>query len=414
MHISHMTAGYPGAIKPAIQPLLRIRLFSTMDVRHADGSSLLPKSRKARGVLAVLAMNAGRPVMRDELAALLWSRRERDQARSSLRQAVHELSELLGGIDPELFLADRTHLALGNLHSDHNLADQVWIDAQALSAGNAAMPETFQHGLVEDLLGLDPAFDRWRKMHTERLFGVARGRAENWLAGCQRQDDDASGDMQAVSEAAGLLLRIDPAHERAWRVVIRGHMTSGDGAAARYAYERCADALAAAALGAPSAETLALLSGTDLPPPKDVADAVLHRPHPVRIGVMPLRNLHGSSADEFSLGLTAELTYLLSAVSWLSCVGSSSMRATAPDPALWKSLALDFLMEGTVQRAEGRVRVMIRLLDLHAGDEIVFAKRFDCQETAILSLQEAIAAETVAPMRTLLAARHGLSQPSQA
>ena len=82
------------SVLSTVHPLLRVRLFSTMDVRGPDGMSLLPKGRKTRGVLAVLALNAGRPVMRDELTELLWSRRERDQARASLRQAVHELGDL--------------------------------------------------------------------------------------------------------------------------------------------------------------------------------------------------------------------------------------------------------------------------------------------------------------------------------
>jgi DNA-binding SARP family transcriptional activator/TolB-like protein len=371
LHVSRMKAGHSGTEPAATQALLRIRLFSTMEVLDASGFSLLPKSRKARGVLAVLAMSAGHPVTRDEVAALLWSRREREQARSSLRQVVHELNELLGEINPALFLVDRTHLALGSLRSDQDLADLVWVDAKALSPDDAAkpvMPELFQHGLVEDLLGLDPAFDRWRKAHAERLFVVARGHAENWLTRCERD-----GGKVAV-QAAQQLLRIDPAHERAWRVVIRGYLTEGDSAAAMYAYERCADALAAAGLGAPSDETSALLSGfgTNLPVPNDITLLVLPRTHPVRIGVMPLRNLDGSSADEFSLGLTAEITHALSGVNWLSCIGPSSMGATASQDTteLWKSLALDFLMEGTVQRAAGKVRVMIQLLDLHAGNQL--------------------------------------------
>jgi DNA-binding SARP family transcriptional activator len=421
LHISRTQAGQPANGTVTVQSLLRIRLFSTMDVRDVNGFSRLPKSRKARGVLAVLAMNAGRPVTREELAALLWSRREREQARSSLRQVVHELGELLGGIDPGLFLVDRTHLALGNLYAARKLTDLVWVDTHALSPGEATgsvRPEFFQQGLVEDLLGMDPAFDRWRKVQAERLFGLARGRAENRLTCCQRPDGTEAGD------AARLLLRIDPAHERAWQAVIRGHLASGDATAAIYAYERCADALASAGLGAPSDETRTLLAELGTRSAQGVPGPASSTPQPVRIGVMPLCNLDGAPASEFSLGLAAEITYALSGVSWLSCVGPGTLVAatlpqTAPPVTPRKFLApgflkLDFLVEGTVQRADGRVRVMIRLLDLHAGEAIVFAKRLDCAETELLSLQETIVAETVAPMHAVLAARSGMSKRSLA
>lgn len=420
-------------------PLIRVRLFSTMDVRGPEGVSLLPKGRKARGVLAVLALNAGRPVMRDQLTELLWSRRERDQARASLRQAVHELSNLLVGVDPGLFVVDRTHLSLGNSLAGRPMNELVWVDTLALSRAGLVRREVldlFRPGLVEDLVGMDPAFDRWRAAQSDRLFELARSLAEKWLAACQiPADGQADAGADALMGAAELLIAIDQAHEGAWRALIRAHAARGDRAAAVNAFERCADALAAVAQLTPSEETAALLSSIRCPESvsvsKNTANAlenktVGERDSPqelafstrrkgyrtVRIGVMPLRSLDASETDELSLGLAEEITYALSRLSWLSCVAPSSMAAAARQAvvagnAAWRSLKLDLVLEGTVQRGGGRVRVMMRLLDLSAGDEVIWARRFDRHETDTLTLQDMIAAEMVAQLDPELLVREG-------
>jgi DNA-binding SARP family transcriptional activator/TolB-like protein len=357
-----MRDGFAGPDPSALDPLLRVRVFSTLDVRGADGASVLPKSRKARGVLTVLAMNVGRPVSREELAELLWSRRERDQARASLRQVVHELSELLNIIHPDLFHADRLYLSLGGAN-----ANLVWIDAQAiLLAADPVALRSFRHELVADLLGIDPAFDRWRTNQAKRLFASARDRAAEWLAYCRGAGKDSgNGTTAALAEAAELILAIDPEHETALRSLQSGR----NSADATYAVSTV-------------------------------------EPRPMRVGVTPLLNLDGLPVDELSLGLGEEITYALSEVGWLSCVSPGSVGAgRLGDLASREPLVLDLLIEGTVQRAEGRVRIIIRLLDLHAGDEIVCTRRFDCTEVDILDLQEDIAAKTVAQIITALTAR---------
>ena len=413
-----------------------------MDVRGASGRSLLPKGRKARGVLAVLALNAGRPVMRDELTELLWSSREREQARASLRQAVHELVNLLGGIDPGLLVVDRTHLALGSSLASRPLHEMVWVDTGALSRAGVARREVlelFRPGLLEDLVGLDPAFDRWRAAQSERLSGLARGLAEKWLAICQAPGQEKVDiGWEALVGAAEALIAIDQAHEGAWRALIRAHAARGDRAAAVSAFERCADALAAVAQLTPSEETTALLSSIRSPAPipnsgiggQTLGGDALGKVNPaealafpgnrsghraVRIGVMPLRVLDDVETDALSLGLAEEITYALSRLSWLSCIPPSSMSAAllkhssvqAGGSSAWRSLHLDLVLEGTVQRGGGRVRVMTRLLDLGAGEEVIWARRFDRHETDLLTLQDEIASETVAQLDPELLVREG-------
>ena len=78
-------------------------------------------------------------------------------------------------------------------------------------------------------------------------------------------------------------------------------------------------------------------------------------------------------------------------------------------------LDLDFLLDGTVQRGRGRVRVNVRLLDVRAGGEVVWAQRFDRDAADLLSLQDEIAAETVAqvdPELLLLEGTRASSRPA--
>ena len=68
-----------------------------------DGQPVELKNRKARALLAYLAMTPGRAHSREKLAGLLWGERFEDQARASLRQALHALRRALG---PEVVTGD--------------------------------------------------------------------------------------------------------------------------------------------------------------------------------------------------------------------------------------------------------------------------------------------------------------------
>ncbi|HWX47157.1 MAG TPA: DUF2332 family protein [Roseomonas sp.] len=69
-----------------------------MEAWTLSSRAVLPRSRKARALLAILGMALGQPVPRSRLAELLWSRRGEEQQRGSLPQALHELQAILGGI----------------------------------------------------------------------------------------------------------------------------------------------------------------------------------------------------------------------------------------------------------------------------------------------------------------------------
>jgi DNA-binding SARP family transcriptional activator len=66
--------------------VVKLRLIGQMEAWSNNGESILPSSRKARALLAILALSAPNPVLRIRAAELLWSGRGDDEARASLRE----------------------------------------------------------------------------------------------------------------------------------------------------------------------------------------------------------------------------------------------------------------------------------------------------------------------------------------
>lgn len=379
---------------------LRICLLGSMAVTDVHGRSLLPRVRKTRAVLAMLALVAPQPLLRERITSLLWSRRDRDQARASLRQSVHELQSLLQPLGGTFLQTGREHLAL---HTDG-----LWVDATALSRATRTRPDglaLLQGSLLEDLVGLDPAFDRWLDLERQRIIVEARSIAELVLKDQTEPD--------AIISAARQVLRIDQTHEGAWRALMIAHAGRGERALAVEAYEHCSSALAQAVRVPPSAETEALLA--EIQQDRFRANAVVSPgrvgasnagERGVRLGVTPLRALDVGSAD-FAEGLADEITTALSCFRGVSCVSPAGLAHVPRDSDLWRTLDLDFVLEGSVQHSAGQIRVMVRLLDMGKAGEVIWGQRFQYEAVELLELQNNIASQTVAQLDTVLIVQQG-------
>ncbi|OJY64123.1 MAG: hypothetical protein BGP12_16490 [Rhodospirillales bacterium 70-18] len=409
---------------PDRPPSLYLTLFGRMAATGPAGRDVLPRSRKTRALLAVLAMMAPEPVLRTQLIGLLWSRREREQGFASLRQAVHELQQALTPAGDGLLLADRTLLGLR--------IESVRTDIEEFLPGGTTerlLPPSTR--LLEDLWGLDDAFDQWLLAQQRRLALAATAQAAHVLARCATP-------AQTIA-AADRLLALDPTNETAWRALMQAHVARGERAAALSAYANCAAALqdSAGALPGPTTQALYDSIRSEVPPAPEPAaeesaadESATGGPDTraaergVRLGVMPFRALHTLAAEDgaaeagdgwaargLAEGLAEEITTALARFRWIYLVGSPSLAALAGElregSARWRLLDLDFVLDGTVQRGGSRVRVNARLLDLRAGGEVVWAGRFDRAGDDILTLQDEIAAETVAQVDPELLLREG-------
>ena len=381
-----------------------------MGVDDAKGRTYLPRTRKARALLAILAMASPKPVLRQQLASLLWSRREQEQARGSLRQSVHEVQDTLGPAWSHLFITDRHHLSLRG--------EALEIDALSMAqpaAITAELLDKFENVLLEDLNGLDPAFDRWLDDERARFQRIGRTIGESLLAKCE--------DPVAAIDAAEQLLAIDRTHEGAWRTIMRSHAERGDVGAATASYDRCRGVLAENADGRPSPETEDLIgriraqggfgSGAQamqvnhqhgvserqagIGPPRT---GPRRERSALRLRVAPLRTIGADHDDGLALGLAEEISAGLSRFRWISCVpggfGPSAPAGGDFPSGAWAALEADLVLDGTIQYGPGRVRIIVRLIDLRADGEIAWAGRFDRPITDPLSMQDELGAAIVA------------------
>lgn len=395
---------------------IRLRLIGQMEAWTLTSESVLPTGRKTRALLAVLALSAPRPVLRGRLAELLWSRRPEEQARASLRQEIHRLMERLGSAGMQVLAVNRDHLALR--------PGAAWVDVEEVLRATPAKPAALSlldGELLEDLDGVDVAFDAWLAAERERLRDRARTLAETLL----REQAEPSGRIAAAQQ----LLAIDRAHEGAWRALIRAYAARGERGMAIEAFERCRAVLAEMLDVQPSEETARLIGEirakgvprpAQIPPPAEPrlppraeasrAPAPSAEPRAdmpaadrrggARVGVMPLQLIGTTEAEaHLGVGLAEEITSALARFRWMFLVSSNSLARfatqTRDENAIRRAFDIHFLLDGTVQRVQGRLRIAMRLLDLRAGNQVVWSRRFDRLAGDLLALQDEIAAEVV-------------------
>jgi tetratricopeptide (TPR) repeat protein len=88
---------------------------------------------------------------------------------------------------------------------------------------------------------------------------------------------------------------------------------------------------------------------------------------------------------------------------------------TRDETAIRRTFGIDFLLDGSIQRVRNRLRITVRLLDLRAGNQVVWARPFDRQSNDLLTLQDEIASEVVAqidPEILLIEAKRSASRPA--
>jgi TolB-like protein len=341
-----------------------------MQAKDAAGSSVLPRSRKTRAILAMLALAAPRPVLRSQLIALLWSRRDPQQARGSLRQSLYELQDSLGELADALLIVDRYQVVLRTtgLHLDLTVPDPA--------TGRINLPGS--SNLLDDLNGIDPAFDAWLTVERHRIG----------------QPDRAP--MQSAARPAS---------------------STGQSTTESNQTER---------LENPSARAGLLAEPQGVEPPSPVALNSGHGPlrqlsrqRRVRVGVAPFRRLGYPQAEPLAAGLTEEIGAALARFRWLACIPTTSFVPATfeiTNEMLGRRLDLDVLLDGSVQQINDQVRVIIRLIDLRAAGEIVWSARFDRPATSVLMLQDEIAGASVAQLESSLLRWEGdraLAQPNE-
>jgi adenylate cyclase len=144
------------------------------------------------------------------------------------------------------------------------------------------------------------------------------------------------------------------------------------------------------------------IGATPLPPPADTAAQVSG---PYRRGksivVLPFTNMSGDSDQEyFCDGITEEITTALSRFRWLFVISRNSAFTYKGRPVdvrnVAKELKVDYVLEGSVRKAGGQVRISAQLTDALAGTHI-WGRRFEGLVDEVFTLQDRVA-ESIAQL----------------
>lgn len=397
------------------------------------GKSILPRGRKCRALLGYLCLASGARAPRTRLASLLWDRVPEAQARTSLRQALHEMCEFMGTLASELLTIDRQTVTL-NLKA-------CWVDAVAVLDSEAGTGELLRSDLLaicsgellEDLEGVSTSFDQWLLTERTRFTEKLRKLFEKELE--ERSSGEASAEQRA--SIARQLIHFDPTHEGASRHLMRALSELGERAQALREYERCREALRIGLDIEPSRETHALYEAirtmpirgdagsrrpklVPLEPPHHVrpdADAEQHRAR-LRVGVLPFKAT-GSNPDEaLAFSLSQEIAAALARFRWFDVIAPVSFGRNAPaateDAALKE---MDYSVDGSLVTFGERLQVSVRLLDVAQFTRPVWSDRFELDLNELGRLDELVTSPIVAridPVILFIEGHHKRQEPSGA
>ncbi len=414
-----------------VEPSAELTFLGGLSVRQADGNEITFPTRKARHLLVFLASPPGRSHLRDKLIGLFWSDRAEEQARGSLRNALSALRKTLG---KDALNVDRDTVTL--------MPDAVSVDAltfeqlvgtgteDALSRAAAMYAGDFLEGMATD----QPVFEDWISYEQARFRALAQNA---FLALIDQETRNEN--YPAALDTAQKLLALDPLQEEAHRILMRLYAASGQRSMALRQYEKCRRLLAEELDVKPTTElerlaqevkrlepeafrtspTTAARNRVDEPAPNpadsdnqqpDASTAAeempLTLPAKPAIAVLPFENMSRDPEQEyFADGMTEDIITALAAWRSFPVIARNSTfayKGKSPDVRKVASdLGARYVLEGSVRRADKRLRITVQLIDAATGHHIL-AERFDRDLGDIFDLQDEIAQRIAARVQPQL------------
>ncbi|MFQ5757280.1 MAG: BTAD domain-containing putative transcriptional regulator [Acidiferrobacterales bacterium] len=402
--------------------------FTTLggcEVRSDSGSPIALPTRKAKALLVYLAMAGGEPQARGKLAALLWDRSAEEQARASLRQTLSALRKALGaaGADVPATDGESIRLAAEGIEVDA-LTFMRLINTGTLESLEQAMG-LYKGEFLEGFALREEPFEEWLMAERARLHELAVQGVAKLLT-----HHAEAGAVERAIQLASQLLVLDPLQENAHRVLMRLYAEQGRLGAALKQYETCARMLQRELGVAPMLETQELyqriaarrateepvkassgadeVKATDMnaatlqaavaairsQTPKTSTSAIHADPFGGKpaLAVLPFRNMSQDPDQEyFADGVTEDLITSLSSIRWLFVIArNSSFTYKGQSPNVQdvaSALGVRYVLQGSVRKAENRVRITAQLVDSTTGTH-VWANRYDRDLEDIFALQD--------------------------
>jgi adenylate cyclase len=394
---------------------LSLRLLGEVEVARGGERLPLPASRKARALLAYLAAT-GQPHRRDRLCSMFWD--VPDDPRGALRSTLSRLRAVVDEPGRQRIIAHRDSIRLDSsdvavdLMAVRRLLSSAAGPASTLALESAAA--SFRGEFAEGLALMNcPDFEAWYMAEREETR-----RLQVQLLGTLIERHDTAPD--AALPHARALVRIDPdavfAHAALLRVLVASgrqreaeeqrelslrvltQISSAAGHELTQAWRSLAANTSDAAPAHESEGATSTAGVVDVVGP--AAPDVEAKPS---ILVLPFTTIGGQ--DYFSDGITEDIITDLSQISALSVVSRNtafSFKGQAVDIAqVADKLKIGYVLEGSVRKAEGRVRITAQLVDARTGNHL-WAERFDRVFGDIFDLQDDISQNVVAALKLKL------------
>jgi len=216
---------------------VKLGLLGGFQARLEPGPPLAFQTRKAQGLLAYLALPAGRSYGRESLAALLWGDVPEPQARSSLRHALSEIrTTLAAGRAALVTTSDTVALDTAGVEVDVNEF------ARLLDEGTVAGLETamtlYRGDLLAGLSIKEEPWEAWLSAERERWRERAIEGLARLLSG-----HEAADRLATAIRTAQQLLALDPLREPVHRALMRLQLRAGRRASALRQYQLCVGTL---------------------------------------------------------------------------------------------------------------------------------------------------------------------------
>jgi DNA-binding SARP family transcriptional activator/tetratricopeptide (TPR) repeat protein len=293
-------------MKPKV--CLVLTLLGGFDARTRSGSALVLSTRKARALLAYLALPLGRAHPREKLATLLWGDMPDAQARGNLRQALSRIQKAFSraNVPAMRFEGDTIALDPSAVEVDVAAFERLLADGRPGALEQAV--ERYRGDLLEGLALPERTFDEWLISERERLHELATKALGRLLAHQSMTEAD-----EQTLRTARRLLELDPLEEAVHRLVMRVHWRHGRRAAALRQYQLCVHLLERELRAEPEAETRRLhqeilrsrahrLEHVDSPGPVADVEATVSPPSPAAAEpAMPLLGREDEAAKFHAL-----------------------------------------------------------------------------------------------------------------
>jgi TolB-like protein/Tfp pilus assembly protein PilF len=369
--------------------VLHLKLFGGVSVTTEQGPLGGRAAQRHRvALLALLAMHRAHALTRDKLIGYLWPEMPEDRARHLLSDSIYRINSAVG-TNVVTGVADEVSVNTSNV-----ICDVVQFEDACAHGDFAGAAQLYRGKLLDGFFLPDAeSFDEWMSSERERL-------RRQYIDALEHVADHALSqrDLKNARSLLEKIVAVEPYSSRFSQKLVQIVADAGDTAAALR-------------IGEAHQELLRRDLEVDLP--ADYQNALQRlrsgprpRPRDFSIAVLPFADLSPARDNEyFTDGITEELIGAFSRISGARVVARSSVFAlkgrNLDIREVGNLLNVSWVVEGSVRKGDGQLRIAVQLVDAGEGFER-WSATYTRPAADVLAVQEEIAASVAAQMRSAI------------